>query len=154
VLPPDYTFTPADAGVHTFTLTFKTAGPQGFSVSDLQNSSALYVNAPVQVFPGALAAIGVSAPSPDPTGYSFSTTFSALDAYNNVIPNSAGTIHITSSDTAAVLPADYTFTAGDHGLHSLPVTINTPGNQTIKATDTSNSAVYGKTTVTVGNYVP
>jgi hypothetical protein len=34
VLPLDYTFTTADQGTHTFTVTFKTAGPQSLTVTD------------------------------------------------------------------------------------------------------------------------
>ena len=35
VLPPRYVFTPADKGVHTFTVTLKTAGPQKTSILDV-----------------------------------------------------------------------------------------------------------------------
>ena len=37
-LPSDYTFTSADAGVHTFSLTLETAGSQTVAVVDLGNS--------------------------------------------------------------------------------------------------------------------
>src|SRR5262249_26216040 len=38
---------------------------------------------------------------------------------------------------AATLPADYTFTSSDQGTHTFSVTLQTPGNQTVTATDTS-----------------
>jgi hypothetical protein len=153
VLPADYTFTYADAGSHTFTATLKTAGNQFISVADVNNTSILGgVNLPVS--PGALATIRVDATGPQPVGYAFWPMFSARDAYNNVITNYTGTIHISSSDPQAVLPADYTFTANDRGLHSFPVTFLTAGNQTLTATDTQNSAVSGSATVLVGNYIP
>ena len=153
VLPANYTYTAADAGVHTFTFTFKTAGPQTLTVDDIQNPSQLYLDVQVPVTPGALATFSVSAPTPDPTGYPISTTFSARDAYNNIITNYTGSIHVTSSDSIATLPANYTFTASNEGVATLPVTINTAGNQTIKATDLSSGA-SGSTTVQVENYVP
>jgi hypothetical protein len=154
VLPADYTFTAADAGVHTFTFTFKTAGPQGFAAVDVNNPNITLNANGIAVNPGALSQIRVDATGPQPTGYAFLATFSARDAYNNVLTNYTGTIHVTSSDPAASLPADYTFTASDRGLHSFVVTLNTAGNQTITATDTRNSSVTGSATVLIGNYVP
>ena len=56
----------------------------------------------------------------------------------------------TSSDLRAVLPADYTFTAGDAGTHSFFVTLETTGMQFITATDTvAPSLVATETGVTV-----
>lgn len=48
-----------------------------------------------------------------------------------------GTIHFTSTDPKAVLPADYTFVPPrDHGAHSFDITFGTVGSQTITVTDT------------------
>lgn len=50
-----------------------------------------------------------------------------------------GTIHFTSSDPSAVLPADYTFTAADGGVHTFQgVTLYTVGTQTITVVDVAN----------------
>lgn len=48
-----------------------------------------------------------------------------------------GTISFSSTDPEATLPADYTFTAGDGGDHlfSEGVTLRTPGEQIVTATD-------------------
>ena len=48
-----------------------------------------------------------------------------------------GTVHFTSSDAQAGLPADYTFTAADAGSHTFTVTLKTAGTQSITATDTA-----------------
>lgn len=64
-----------------------------------------------------------------------------------------GTVHFTSSDAGAVLPADYTFTATDAGVHTFPFTLSVLGNQTITVTDTRSSGFTGTTTVNV-NTVP
>ena len=96
----------------------------------------------------------MDATNPPAAGYVFWPTISARDAYNNVITTYTGTIHVTSSDPTAILPADYTFTTSDHGSHSLPVTLGTAGNQASTATDTQNSSVSGSTTVQVLNYIP
>jgi Big-like domain-containing protein len=46
-----------------------------------------------------------------------------------------GTVHFSSSDPAAVLPADYTFTFADQGQHHFLATLKTSGPQTITASD-------------------
>ena len=50
-----------------------------------------------------------------------------------------GTIHFGSTDAGAVLPADYTFTAGDNGRRMFTdgASLATPGSQTISAADTA-----------------
>jgi hypothetical protein len=50
VLPPDYTFTAADGGVHSFTVTFTTPGSQTVSATDTANSSTSG-NATLTVYP-------------------------------------------------------------------------------------------------------
>jgi hypothetical protein len=64
-----------------------------------------------------------------------------------------GTVHFTSSDVGAVLPADYTFNAADAGVHTFPFTLSVLGNQTITVTDTRSSGFTGTTTVNV-NTIP
>ena len=54
-----------------------------------------------------------------------------------------GTIHFTSSDVQAGLPANFTFTAGDDGTYTFTVTLKTAGSQSITATDTTTSAITG-----------
>jgi hypothetical protein len=87
-------------------------------------------------------------------GSPFSVTVRALDQYNNVVPGYRGTVHFTSSDTATgvVLPADYTFTAADNGVHTFTgVILQALGSQTITAVDTATNAIGGGTAVTVTN---
>jgi hypothetical protein len=153
-LPADYTFTYGDAGVHTFNFTLKTAGTQSLLVVDVNNPNLGFYAAGIRVNPGALAALRVDDISPGPAGYVSYPVVSARDAYKNLITTYTGTVHLSSSDPAAVLPPDYTFTANDGGLHCLPVTLGTAGNQTITATDMANNTVQGSTTVLVANYIP
>ena len=74
-------------------------------------------------------------------GTSNPITINAVDPYGNLATNYTGTVHFTSSDTAAVLPADYTFVANDHGIHTFNYTLKTAGAQTITATDASNPSL-------------
>jgi hypothetical protein len=48
-----------------------------------------------------------------------------------------------SSDGQAVLPANYTFTSTDAGVHSFSGTLRTAGSQSITATDTATSSIKG-----------
>ena len=73
-------------------------------------------------------------------------TVSAVDAFNNVATTYRGTVHFTTTDTGSgvVLPADYTFTAGDNGTHTFSgVAWATAGSQTVTATDTTTNSVNG-----------
>ena len=47
------------------------------------------------------------------------------------------------------MPADYTFTAADNGVHTFTVTLVTAGSQTITATDKTNASMLGSATVNV-----
>jgi hypothetical protein len=82
-----------------------------------------------------------------------STPFSVHIAVNN--PNGSpatqytGTIAFTSTDSAAVLPLQYTFTAGDAGAHDFMASLNTAGMQTITATDTTDSGLNASADSTV-----
>jgi len=67
-------------------------------------------------------------------------TVSALDGTNQLMSTYAGTVHFSSSDSAAVLPGDGTLTAG---VGSFSATLKTSGSQTLGVTDTVNSGVRG-----------
>jgi hypothetical protein len=72
----------------------------------------------------------------------------ALDASNNPTSNYSGTVHFTSTDGKAQLPANTTLTSGSA---SLAATLITAGNQTITATDTVTVAQTGNSnTISVG----
>jgi hypothetical protein len=153
-LPGDYTFTPADQGVHTFAngVTLVTAGPQTVTASDNQNS-LITGSATVTVLPAAASQFQITAPASAPSGSPFDITVTALDPYGNTDTNYVGTATFTSSDgdPGVVLPPDYTFTAADGGVHYFPggVTLITQGNQVVTATDTTNNAITGSAVVTV-----
>jgi hypothetical protein len=80
-------------------------------------------------------------PSSATAGTPLTFTVTAKDAQGNTDPTYTGTVHFTSSDPAATLPADYTFSAADNGTHTFPngVTLKTAGNQTVTATDTAST---------------
>jgi hypothetical protein len=145
VLPANYTFTTADAGVHDFTATLKTAGNDTITVLDATNSAIVPGSqSGIIVQPAAMTQLGVSGVPPFITsGSSYSLTVAAQDAFGNTVPGYLGTVTFTSSDAAAVLPANYTFVSADNSTHSFMVTLKTPGSQSITATDTVTSSFTG-----------
>jgi hypothetical protein len=145
-LPADYTFTAADAGVHTFTITMKTANVgsvlQTVTVADASNS-ALKAVMNSDVSNNVATQVVLSAPTNITAGTAFTLKVSILDAYGNKVKNYNGTVHFSDSLAALGLPADYTFTAADGGIHSFNVTLSTAGSQTLTVADTSNSLFVG-----------
>ena len=78
-------------------------------------------------------------------------TVTALDPAGNVATNFADTVSFGSTDPAAGLPAPYTFTPADAGVHTFTVTWNTAGSRTLTVRDTSvaNSVTATTPAVTV-----
>lgn len=140
-LPPDYTFTSGDAGAHTFSVTLNTAGSQSVTATDSAHSLA--GGATVSVAPGPAARLTVTAPVSTTSATAFTVTVTALDAHGNVATGYTGTVHFTSTDAAATLPPDHTFTGPDAGQQVFPVTLVTAGIQTVTATDSGNSFTAG-----------
>ncbi|HET7722142.1 MAG TPA: hypothetical protein VFK43_19390, partial [Acidimicrobiales bacterium] len=147
-LPADYTFTATDAGEHTFTggVTYLTPGNRAVAVADTARptlrgdsgstlvtaAAATYLE--VQVFSSALSA-----------GDPATLRIRARNANGDIDTGYRGTVHLSSSDAAAGIPADYTFTAGDAGERTFTngVIYNTPGSQSVAARDTANANLRG-----------
>jgi hypothetical protein len=151
-LPANYAFTAADNGTHTFAgVTLVTAGAQTLNAQDT-TSGALTGSATVSVVAAPADHFLLAAPPTAVSGTPFDVTVTALDPYGNVDLNYTGTITWASSDTdpGVILPVDYTFQATDSGTHtfSAEVTLITPGDQNLSATDTA-SGITGSATVTV-----
>jgi hypothetical protein len=147
VLPANYTFTGGDAGRHAFSVTLKTAGTRSVTATDTVASSVAGTAGGIVVNAAAAARFILSAPASVTHGVAFSVTLTVEDAYGNVVTGYRGTVHFRSSDSTAALPADYTFTAADAGVHTFAkkTTLRKRGKQTVTVTDTLNSAL----TVTV-----
>ncbi len=83
----------------------------------------------------------VAAPGIATAGSPFSNLLvEATDSNNNVITNYSGTVHFTSTDGTATLPANSTLT---NGTGTFSATLNTAGTQTITVTDTATSSIRG-----------
>jgi hypothetical protein len=144
VLPADYTFTTSDPGVHTFSVTLKTAGTQSVTATDTVTGTIEGAQAGIVVTPVAASTLAVSGiPSPTAAGVAGNVTVTAEDPYGNTATGYLGTVQFASSDPAAVLPAGYTFTAADNGVHTFSVTLKTAGTQSVTATDTVTGTIEG-----------
>jgi photosystem II stability/assembly factor-like uncharacterized protein len=153
-LPADYSFTPADAGTHSFTVTLFQAGSQALTVTDAANRVGGGV--PLTVNPAAASRFNISAPAANSAGTAFDVTVTALDPFNNIDFNYRGNVHFTTTDPAAssVLPPDTTFTAADAGIHTFAagVTLVTAGSQAVAVADTvSGISGAASVAVTAGN---
>lgn len=141
-VPADYTFTAADAGAHTFTVTFKTAGWQWVTATDTAAPN-LSASQGISVSPAALSKLVIGGfPSSVTAGDYGYFSVSAADAYGNAITSYAGTVHFTSSDGLAVLQDDYTFTPEwDYGTGYFYAYLNSIGTQSITVTDLANPSL-------------
>ncbi len=85
-----------------------------------------------------------------------SATLTAYNASYNVATGYTGTVHFTSTDGAATLPVDYTFTGADAGTHTFPAgfTLRTAGSHVVTFTDTVTPTITGSRGVTVGPPTP
>jgi hypothetical protein len=147
VLPANYTFSAGDLGTHVFNVTLETAGTHSVTATDTVTSTLTGKQTGIVVSPGAVSQLQVvTSVSSVTAGKALSVTITAQDAYGNTVTNYSGTVHFTSTDAQAGLPADYTFVPGtDNGVHKFAaaVALKTAGSQKVTASDTSNGSVTG-----------
>src|SRR5205814_2351763 len=166
---------PADAalvsGTKTLSVTFKTAGSQTLTASDITDGSksantspSMTVNTGAFVklqllVPGETAAPGsatgkTGSPSAQTAGIGYSVTVRAVDANWNLVNTITHTVGIACADPNDVLPANAALAAGS-GTFSL--TNKTAGSWTVTATDitdgTKTSNTSPSVTVTAGTFV-
>ena len=148
-LPANYTFTTGtggDNGSHTFTATLETAGPQSITATDTVTGS-ITGTADIDVAANTATHFVVSAPAAASSGIPFAFSVEAETSLDTVATSYTGTVHFTSTDPLAGLPANYTFTGPDAGVADFTATLETAGPQTITATDTVTPGITGTSNV-------
>ena len=147
LLPSGVTFTDNGNGTATLSGTPASAGPFYLTITanngtppNATQTFTLNVNA------AAATHFVVSAPSTQTAGSSFSVTVTAETAGNATAIGYSGTVHFTSSDGSAVMPANSTLT---NGVGMFNVTLKTAGSQNVGATDTATSSITGSASVSV-----
>ena len=138
ILPANSTFS---GGVGNFSVTFSTVGTTHVTVSD--TSASITGTSGSVTVTQSTTHLSVTAATTATAGNSFVVTVKAVDGGGNVVTGYAGTVKMTSSDSAAVLPANSTLSSGQH---TFTVTLKTAGSRTVTATDTANSGISGTTT--------
>jgi uncharacterized repeat protein (TIGR01451 family) len=124
-----------------------TAGAKSYAVqAEFSNLQADCVSAPPVFNLSAPAVVTQGISTNIPLTIQSSLTAGTLTGY-------LGTVHFTSSDTLAILPADYTFTGSDAGTHTFPFTLKTLGSQNITAADVRSAGFTGTATFNVANGV-
>jgi hypothetical protein len=155
--PTSYTFTLADAGNHTFpagTATFMTPGYHDLTVVDSVTPTIAGSQLLIEVIePPHLdhfEVAGLTDPSIANDTVS-DVTVTAIDQFGNVFDVYEGTVHFTSTDPEASLPADYPFVLADAGVHAFPASVMfaIAGDQTVSVEDASDATRTGSQTVTV-----
>jgi hypothetical protein len=130
---------PLTNGVGSFSGTLKTAGSQTFTATDTVSSTIHGTSNNVTVSAAAVATLAVDISTPAPVGFATVMHVNPHDQYGNSVTGYTGTLHFTSTDSAATLPPDGAFTNGFYNN----VTFNTTGPQTVTATDTGTSSITG-----------
>ena len=125
---------------------WKTTDANGASQSgDIKTET---VTAPV-------AKLRISTPSKVKAGSAFVASVTVYDSMNRVKTDYTGTILLASSDSLAIMPEKYTFTASDNGYKSFTIRMKTAGMQTVSVNDANNkiSAVSAPIDVEAGTLV-
>jgi hypothetical protein len=138
VLPGDSTLT---NGSGTFSVTLKTSGTQTITATDKAQSSISGTSSSISVS-GPATHFSFSAAGAIGTRTALNIAVTALDASNNQASSYSGTVHFSSTDGKAILPANETLPGGSLVF---PITLETPGTQTVTATDTVTPSIAGTT---------
>jgi hypothetical protein len=148
-LPAAYTFAPSDAGVKTFSVTFRSIGSQTVSVFTTTDPFIRSTSSAITVAGGTASTFTVTAPATANLNTPVSFTVAAKDAFGNAAAAYAGTVRFTSTDLQATLPASSTLT---NGSGTFQATFKTLGSQTITATDTVTATLTATSSaIVVGN---
>ncbi len=148
VLPPSYTFTGGDAGTHSFTVGWGTAGIQRLMVQDMgiaalnaSQNNIVIAPRPAQM----LRLVDLSGGS-IVAGVARNLQVAAVDPYSNVDPNYTGSVTLTSSDARASLPAPITMATNAAGVVTATYALATAGTQSLAASDMGSPARMGNLT--------
>src|SRR5262249_30271602 len=132
-----------------------TAGNQTVTATDNAGSSGgassgggiSGISSSIAVSPPAARPFTGIAPSSAIAGLALNPTATGPDAVRNTATGYAGTVHFTTSDSGAgsLAPGDYTFVAGDNGVHTFTngAMLVSAGNQTVTATDAGAGGTTG-----------
>jgi hypothetical protein len=153
-LPADYEFVEADGGAHTFTdVVFRQQGIQTLKVSDIAKP-AITGQAETRVGNATAQTLAVDLPNGARFREPATIVVTAIDNLGRTDGSYRGSVHFTSTDNIATLPADYQFTLADAGRHEFTngVMFRTQGPQRIHVQDALSPTIYGDREIIIGTY--
>jgi hypothetical protein len=106
----------------------------------------------IGAYQASASAFVLTAPVTATAGTPFDLTVKAVDPFMQTAVGYTGTVTFTSADPyGATLPADYTFSLADGGVHTFAggATLYTAGAWDVTATDTVTASITGAATVAV-----
>lgn len=141
---------PADGSVM---FTNGMAAVDGFMLTNAGEMPAITVidesghtgGASIMVEPGPASLFAITAPQTVTAGSEFAIQLITKDTYGNIAAGYRGTVHLTSTDSKAILSDVYTFTGSDGGVKDFKLTLKTAGTHTITATDTETEVLSATT---------
>ncbi len=116
----------------------KAGGEHDFewNVADLKDVEG-FGKVKVTNFNPVVSSFEVKTPSSVSAGKEFELAIAALDQNGNRKMDYTGTVKFSSSDSLAILPADYTFQLADNGVKTFKIKLKTAGEQEVKISDGS-----------------
>jgi len=134
-------------GIITFTLRSSlVVGTAAVTASSVTGNASGNVNVQFTGVPGAAFTVtGVTTPITAGVAAT-AVQVKAVNAQGVTATGYTGTIHFTSTDAQAILPANYTFTPADGGIRVFSVTLKTKGTQSITVADTVTATINGSQT--------
>ena len=151
ILPADYTFVKADGGQHTFEVKFRQQGIQTLKVTDIAKT-AITGQAETRVGNPTTQTLAVDLPNGAKYREPATIVVTAIDNLGRADAAYRGSVHFTSTDNIATLPADYQFTSTDNGRHEFVngVMFRTQGPQRIHVQDAASASIYGDREIVIG----
>ncbi len=151
--PSDGMLTLDPGGFFTYTPKANFAGTDSFTYQAKADDGTFSSPATVTLYVNVVASQFVISGLPSATDLNVAQSFTvaAEDSSGRTAASYTGTIHFTSSDSQASLPADFTFTASDLGTYTFTpgAAFATAGTQTLMATDATSPAITGSASLFV-----
>ncbi|WP_164009797.1 Ig-like domain-containing protein [Pyxidicoccus trucidator] len=134
-VPGNHTFTEADAGQHTFSVTFA-AVRNSLLIATETVAPGLSDDQQVTVSPGLLTELRAARqPGPVVAGQGNIFVVTAHDRFGNLKTDYTGTVETTTTDANPGVLESHTFTEANRGEYPLQVVHRTAGPQTVTFTD-------------------
>lgn len=128
---------PLTSGTGNFSAIMGTSGNATITATDTSSANLTGFSNSIAVS-GPATHYSLNVPANINTRTQFSVGITALDASNNPATSYSGTAQLKSTDSAAIFPSTVALSAG---AGSVNVVFESPGNQTLTATDTVKSSI-------------